>query len=206
MLERIYHLGYAVHDIEAATRFYVKTFGVQPSEPEAVEEQGIVATMFRVGESQIENGEPADKVGCVRAFSLRNGDRLRARLQAARPTFVQATPSTWRMLVHAGWPGAPDLTVLCGGEPLPEDLARDLTARARAVWNLYGPTETTVWSMAEPLAGQQLGQRRARRLRPSGTGWRSARTTGNRCAGSRNHCRVRRRPSTSARRAASPRA
>ncbi len=93
--------------------------------------------------------EPVDRE------TARDGDRLRARLQAARPTFVQATPSTWRMLVHAGWPGAPDLTVLCGGEPLPEDLARDLTARARAVWNLYGPTETTVWSMAEPLAGPE---------------------------------------------------
>jgi hypothetical protein len=33
-----------------------------------------------VAESRIENGEPADKVGCVRAFSLRNGDRLREQL------------------------------------------------------------------------------------------------------------------------------
>jgi hypothetical protein len=35
-----------------------------------------------IAESRIENGEPADKVGCVRAFSLRNGDRLRERLLA----------------------------------------------------------------------------------------------------------------------------
>jgi hypothetical protein len=33
-----------------------------------------------IAESRIENGEPADKVGCVRAFSLRNGDRLREKL------------------------------------------------------------------------------------------------------------------------------
>lgn len=33
-----------------------------------------------VAESRIENGEPADKVGCVRAFALRNGDRLREQL------------------------------------------------------------------------------------------------------------------------------
>ena len=33
-----------------------------------------------VAESRIENGEPADKVGCVRAFSLRNGDKLREKL------------------------------------------------------------------------------------------------------------------------------
>jgi hypothetical protein len=33
-----------------------------------------------IAESRIENSEPADKVGCVRAFSLRNGDRLREKL------------------------------------------------------------------------------------------------------------------------------
>ena len=33
-----------------------------------------------VAESRIENGEPADKVGCVRDFRLRNGDRLREQL------------------------------------------------------------------------------------------------------------------------------
>jgi hypothetical protein len=34
----------------------------------------------RIADSRIENGEPADKVGCVRNFSLRNGDRLREKL------------------------------------------------------------------------------------------------------------------------------
>ena len=34
----------------------------------------------RIAESRIENGEPADKVGCIRAFSLRSGDRLREQL------------------------------------------------------------------------------------------------------------------------------
>jgi hypothetical protein len=33
-----------------------------------------------IAESRIENGEPADKVGCVRDFRLRNGDRLREKL------------------------------------------------------------------------------------------------------------------------------
>ena len=31
-------------------------------------------------ESRIENGEPADKIGCVRDFRLRNGDRIREKL------------------------------------------------------------------------------------------------------------------------------
>ena len=33
-----------------------------------------------IAESRIENGEPADRVGCIRNFSLRNGDRLREQL------------------------------------------------------------------------------------------------------------------------------
>jgi hypothetical protein len=33
-----------------------------------------------IAESRIENGEPSDKVGCIRSFSLRNGDRLREQL------------------------------------------------------------------------------------------------------------------------------
>jgi Polyketide cyclase / dehydrase and lipid transport len=33
-----------------------------------------------IAESRIENSEPADKVGCVRAFRLRNGDALREKL------------------------------------------------------------------------------------------------------------------------------
>ncbi len=33
-----------------------------------------------IAESRIENSEPADRVGCIRNFSLRNGDRLREQL------------------------------------------------------------------------------------------------------------------------------
>ena len=34
----------------------------------------------RIAESQIEDGLPSDKVGCVRNFRLQNGDRIRERL------------------------------------------------------------------------------------------------------------------------------
>jgi len=61
-------------------------------------------------------------------------------------TILQATPSTWRMLMDAGWQGANGLKALSGGEPLPLDLARRLAPQVAALWNLYGPTETTVWS------------------------------------------------------------
>src|SRR5262249_31752514 len=78
-----------------------------------------------------------------------DGEALVACVGGSGAAVMQATPSSWRLLVDAGWAGSPGLTVLCGGEALPERLALALTARARAVWNLYGPTETTVWSAAD---------------------------------------------------------
>ena len=74
MLNRIYHLGYAVEDIEAASRFYRRNFGVEPGEPEVVDEQGIVATMFRVGESMIELVQPTRPDSPVGKFLERRGE------------------------------------------------------------------------------------------------------------------------------------
>src|SRR6187549_3971764 len=34
----------------------------------------------RIRESRIENGEPADRIGCIRDFRLQNGDRIREKL------------------------------------------------------------------------------------------------------------------------------
>ncbi|WP_119067674.1 methylmalonyl-CoA epimerase [Rubrobacter indicoceani] len=73
MLERISHLGYAVTDIEAAAAFYRTSFGVEPGESEPVEEQGILATMFRVGESSIELVQPTRPDSPVGKFIARRG-------------------------------------------------------------------------------------------------------------------------------------
>lgn len=75
-----------------------------------------------------------------------DGIALAAHLAHRKPDVMQATPATWRMLLAAGWDGDPDLTLLCGGERLPDDLADLLCNRVRAAWNMYGPTETTIWS------------------------------------------------------------
>jgi amino acid adenylation domain-containing protein len=84
-----------------------------------------------------------------------DGDRLAELLQSTGTTVMQATPATWRLLLEAKWKGDPKLKLLCGGEALPLDLARELCSRAGSVWNMYGPTETTVWSAVsrvDPLA------------------------------------------------------
>jgi methylmalonyl-CoA/ethylmalonyl-CoA epimerase len=74
MLNRIYHLGYAVRDIGAASRFYEENFGVVPGEPEVVEEQGIVATMFSVGDSTIELVQPTRPDSPVGKFLDKRGE------------------------------------------------------------------------------------------------------------------------------------
>ena len=66
-------------------------------------------------------------------------------------TTMQATPTTWRMLIDAGWPGRRGLKVLCGGEGLPALLAEELLERDVELWNMYGPTETTIWSTTQRL-------------------------------------------------------
>ena len=61
---------------------------------------------------------------------------------------MQATPSTWRFLIDAGWQGekGTNFRVVSTGEPLPRDLVQPLLDRCDVLWNWYGPTETTVWS------------------------------------------------------------
>ncbi len=68
-------------------------------------------------------------------------------------TMLQATPSTWRMLLDNEHAAILDSrTFLCGGEALPQELAQRMLARSPKVWNLYGPTETTIWSALHPLS------------------------------------------------------
>ncbi|MEU5582777.1 amino acid adenylation domain-containing protein [Streptomyces huasconensis] len=86
------------------------------------------------------------RVEIVPAEVARDGVLLRKLLESSPATVVQATPATWKMLLAAGWTGAPELKVLCGGEALDQDTAELLLARAGQVWNMFGPTETTIWS------------------------------------------------------------
>ncbi|MEK6586097.1 MAG: AMP-binding protein, partial [Nitrospirota bacterium] len=63
-----------------------------------------------------------------------DGRQLRDLCETVQPTIMQATPATWRMLVEVGWRGSSRLTVLCGGEALPPDLAASLLDRCVALW------------------------------------------------------------------------
>lgn len=86
--------------------------------------------------------------------TARDGQRLRARVEATGPGWLQATPSTWRMLLYAGWEGQAELQAISGGEALPRPLADSLRARCRRLWNAYGPTEATIWATLGPVEGE----------------------------------------------------
>jgi non-ribosomal peptide synthetase component F len=81
-----------------------------------------------------------------------DGLRLAELLSASGATVMQATPATWRMLLAAGWQGSRELKILCGGEALADDLARQLVNYSTSLWNMYGPTETTIYSTVQRVA------------------------------------------------------
>ena len=75
-----------------------------------------------------------------------DGTLLAELIQECAANILQATPSTWRLLLEAGWKPQPSFKMLCGGEALPRDLADQLLKTEGVLWNMYGPTETTIWS------------------------------------------------------------
>jgi amino acid adenylation domain-containing protein len=82
-----------------------------------------------------------------------DASRLKERIEFYKPTIMQATPATWRMLINAGWQGDKGrLKLLCGGEALERKLADQLLKRGYELWNMYGPTETTVWSLIHKVS------------------------------------------------------
>ena len=74
-----------------------------------------------------------------------DGTELAAFLQRTGATIVHATPTTWRLLLDAGFTGK-GLKRAIGAEALPPELCRRLLEAEPSLYNFYGPTETTVWS------------------------------------------------------------
>lgn len=100
---------------------------------------------------------------------VRDGFALARLIDERRPTVMQATPTLWRMLFEAGLKDLKGMRALCGGEPLPKDLAATILEAGGELWNMYGPTETTIWSsvsrilsadepitIGKPIANTQL--------------------------------------------------
>ena len=86
-----------------------------------------------------------------------DGKKLKERLAECGATVMQATPSTWRLLLDAGWTGSANLKLLCGGEAFPRELANRLLPCCGSLWNMYGPTETTIWSAVYRVTREGTG-------------------------------------------------
>lgn len=81
-----------------------------------------------------------------------DGGRLLSLIDQHQVKFMQATPATWHLLIAAGWQKNSLQTLLCGGEPLPQDLITQISLRNVTLWNMYGPTETTIWSTCHKIS------------------------------------------------------
>ncbi len=89
--------------------------------------------------------------------TTRDGRLLLSVLEEKNISMMQATPSTWQMMLDSGWEKTYPIKVLAGGEALPKELADKLLKLSSAVWNMYGPTETTIWStIKQVLPGDKL--------------------------------------------------
>ncbi len=83
----------------------------------------------------------------VAPFSLAaDGTRLKGLMSESKPTFMQATPALWRLILDAGWKDGRGMTIYSGGEALTKELAYSLLSTGASLWNLYGPTEVSIYS------------------------------------------------------------
>ncbi len=90
--------------------------------------------------SRQDTKDPIKLVSCIRKYPY---------------SIVQATPSTWGMVTELLLKEDNSITVLVGGEQLPESIAAKLLSFAKKVWNVYGPTETTIWSTYHELRSSE---------------------------------------------------
>jgi methylmalonyl-CoA/ethylmalonyl-CoA epimerase len=76
MFTRIDHVAIAVRSLEQAFEFYRDVLGLAAGRRATVEDQGVHAALFPVGDGEIELLEPADPAGGVARFLERRGEGL----------------------------------------------------------------------------------------------------------------------------------
>ena len=74
-----------------------------------------------------------------------DGEALSELLVRTGATIIHATPTTWSLLLEAGFTGKGYKRAI-GAEAVPQNLCDRLLQADPSLYNFYGPTETTVWS------------------------------------------------------------
>tara|TARA_R110002096_G_scaffold68159_5_gene164802 strand:- start:39240 stop:43250 length:4011 start_codon:yes stop_codon:yes gene_type:complete len=83
--------------------------------------------------------------------TARNGELLLKLIETKQISIVQATPTTWKMLLESNWKQPLKIKAFCGGEALTYDLAQRILSKCDKLWNMYGPTETTIYSIIKEI-------------------------------------------------------
>lgn len=76
MIEKIHHIGIAVHNLDEALKFYRDTLGLHVHAQDTVQDQGVKAALLTIGESEIELLEPLSSDSPVGKFLERKGEGL----------------------------------------------------------------------------------------------------------------------------------
>lgn len=83
--------------------------------------------------------------------TCKDGALLLKSIHDNKVNIMQATPSTYKLMLASEWTDKTNIKLLCGGEPLSKELAQKLLPKCSALWNMYGPTETTIWSTCKEI-------------------------------------------------------
>ena len=61
MIDKIHHIGIAVHDLDRSLEFYRNTLGLHVHALDTVEDQGVRAALLTIGNSEIDSVPPATR-------------------------------------------------------------------------------------------------------------------------------------------------
>jgi len=76
MIDKIHHVGIAVHSVDEALKFYRDTLGLHVHALDTLEDQGVRAALLTIGESEIELLEPTRPDANMAKFLERKGEGL----------------------------------------------------------------------------------------------------------------------------------
>jgi len=86
----------------------------------------------------------------VNSSTQKDPHRLIDIINESGVNILQATPTTYEMMLIYGWEGDASIDMLVGGEAFRPKLLK-LVDNCRSLRNVYGPTETTIWSSSYNL-------------------------------------------------------